>query len=96
MNGVVIFRSDVAIRELAEMIRRIVGFRGEIVWDTSKPDGTPRKLLDSSRLFALGWRPQVNLEAGIRRVYEHFATVTAPGEIPHNLRAAQPATLISP
>jgi len=64
------YGSDVTIRELAEMVRRIIGFRGEIVWDTSKPDGTPRKLLDSSRLFALGWRPTVDLETGIRLVYE--------------------------
>jgi GDP-L-fucose synthase len=66
------FGSDVSIRELAEMIKRIVGFEGELVWDTSKPDGTPRKLMDSSRLFALGWRPQVQLEQGIRLAYEDF------------------------
>ena len=64
--------SDVSIRELAETVRRIVGFQGEIVWDASKPDGTPRKLMDSSRLFALGWRPQVSLETGIQIVYEDF------------------------
>ncbi len=51
---------------------RIVGFRGEIIWDTSKPDGTPRKLLDSSRLRALGWEPQVDLETGMRLAYEDF------------------------
>jgi GDP-L-fucose synthase len=62
----------VSIRELAEMIKRIVGFEGELVWDTSKPDGTPRKLMDSSRLFALGWRPEVQLEQGIRLAYEDF------------------------
>ena len=67
------YGTDVTIRELAETVRRVIGFRGEIVWDTSKPDGTPRKLLDSSRLFAMGWRPQVDLETGIRRVYESFA-----------------------
>lgn len=66
------FGSDVTIRELAEIVRRIVGFKGEIVWDTSKPDGTPRKLMDSSRLFALGWKPQIDLEAGIRLAYEDF------------------------
>jgi GDP-L-fucose synthase len=64
--------SDVTIRELAETIRRIVGFQGEIVWDPSRPDGTPRKLMDSSRMFALGWKPQVNLETGIRLAYEDF------------------------
>jgi GDP-L-fucose synthase len=66
------FGSDVSIRELAEMIKRVVGFDGQIAWDTSKPDGTPRKLMDSSRLFALGWKPQVNLETGIRLAYEDF------------------------
>jgi GDP-L-fucose synthase len=64
--------SDISIRELAEMIKGIVGFKGAIEWDTSKPDGTPRKLMDSSRLFALGWKPQVDLQTGIRRAYEDF------------------------
>jgi len=66
------YGSDVTIRDLAETIKRVVGFHGEIVWDTSKPDGTPRKLMDSSRLFALGWRPQTDLEAGIRLVHADF------------------------
>jgi len=64
--------SDVSIQQLAELVRKTVGFRGEIKWDTTKPDGTPRKLMDSSRLFALGWKPQVNLETGIRLAYEDF------------------------
>jgi GDP-L-fucose synthase len=63
---------EVSIRELAEMIKRAIGFRGAIQWDQSKPDGTPRKLMDSSRIFALGWKPEVNLETGIRRAYEDF------------------------
>ena len=58
--------TEVTIRELAEMVRAAVGFRGEIVWDTTKPDGTPRKLMDSSRLLSLGWKPLVGLEDGIR------------------------------
>src|SRR5438445_3082790 len=66
------YGNDVTIKELAETVRRIVGYQGEIAWDTSKPDGTPRKLLDRSRLLALGWRPQVDLETGIRRAYEDF------------------------
>jgi GDP-L-fucose synthase len=66
------YGSDITIRELAKLLKRIVGFRGDIVWDTSKPDGTPRKLLDSSRLFALGWKPTIDLETGIRAVYEEF------------------------
>jgi GDP-L-fucose synthase len=64
--------TEISIRELSELVRRIIGFPGEIVWDTSKPDGTPRKLMDTSRLFALGWRPKVNLETGIRLAYEDF------------------------
>jgi GDP-L-fucose synthase len=64
--------SELTVRELAETVARVVGFRGEIVWDVSKPDGTPRKLMDSSRIFALGWRPQVGLEEGIRLAYEDF------------------------
>lgn len=64
--------SDLSVRELAETVKHIVGFAGEIVWDTSKPDGTPRKLMDSSRLLALGWKPQVDLRTGIRLAYEDF------------------------
>ncbi len=64
--------TEVSIRELAELIRRTVGYEGEIVWDVTKPDGTPRKLLDSSRLFALGWQPQVDLETGIALAYADF------------------------
>ncbi len=68
--------SEVSIKELAELVGRIVGFAGKIVWDTSKPDGTPRKLMDSSRLFALGWRPRVSLEEGIRLSYKDFLSRT--------------------
>ena len=64
--------SEVSVRDLTENVKRIVGLEGDIVWDTTKPDGTPRKLLDSSRLFSLGWRPQVDLETGIRLAYEDF------------------------
>lgn len=60
------------IRELAETARRIVGFPGEIIWDASKPDGTPKKLMDSSRIFALGWRPKTDLETGVRLAYEDY------------------------
>jgi len=63
---------DLAVKDLAELVKRIVGFSGHIVWDTSKPDGTPRKLLDSSRLLALGWRPQVDLATGLRLAYQDF------------------------
>lgn len=66
------YGSDLSIKELAETVQRVIGFPGEIVWDSSKPDGTPRKLMDSSRLFALGWRPNVGLEEGIRLSYQDF------------------------
>jgi GDP-L-fucose synthase len=63
---------DLSIRELAEKVARVTEFTGEIVWDTSRPDGTPRKLMDSSRIFALGWRPQIDLDHGIALAYEDF------------------------
>src|SRR5437870_284679 len=66
------YGSDVSVRELAETVKRVIGFEGQIIWDKSKPDGTPRKLMDSSRLFALGWKPQVDLEMGIRLAYQNF------------------------
>ena len=60
---------EVTIRELAETMRDVTGFAGEIVWDTSKPDGTPRKFLDSSRIQALGWRPRHSLREGLAETY---------------------------
>src|SRR5215471_8626314 len=63
---------DLSICELAEIVRRVTGYTGRLTWDRSKPDGTPRKLLDSSRLFALGWKPQLSLEEGIRLAYADF------------------------
>jgi GDP-L-fucose synthase len=68
------YGSDLSVLQLTEIVKRIVGFEGEIVWDGSKPDGTPRKLMDSSRLFALGWKPQVDLETGIGLAYQDFLT----------------------
>ena len=59
-------------RRTAEAVKRVVGYEGEIVWDKTKPDGTPRKLMDSSRIFALGWRPRIGLEAGLRLAYADF------------------------
>ena len=64
--------SEISIKDLAETVSRIVGFDGRIIWDASKPDGTPRKLMDSSRLFALGWKVRTDLESGIRLAYEDF------------------------
>ncbi len=63
---------DIEIRRLAELIKEIVGFRGEIEYDTTKPDGTPRKLLDVSRLNQLGWKHTTTLEEGLRKTYEWF------------------------
>ncbi|WP_317197566.1 GDP-L-fucose synthase family protein [Sphingobacterium bovistauri] len=63
---------DITIKDLAETIQKIVGHRGEINWDSSKPDGTPRKLMDVSKMNELGWKHQVELEEGIQRTYEWF------------------------
>jgi GDP-L-fucose synthase len=62
--------TDVTIRELAETVMEIVGFQGRIVFDASKPDGTPRKLLDVGRLAGLGWQARMSLRDGIRKAYE--------------------------
>jgi GDP-L-fucose synthase len=61
---------DLSIRELAELAARVTGFVGELVFDATKPDGTPRKLMDVSRLSALGWQPKIGLDEGVRAVYE--------------------------
>lgn len=63
---------DITVRELAELIGSVVGYSGELRFDTSKPDGTPRKLLDISRVTSLGWRPKIPLESGIERTYAWF------------------------
>jgi len=63
---------DVTIREMAETMKRVVGFEGELVFDTSKPDGAPRKLIDVSRLSAMGWRYAIGLEEGLQKTYEWF------------------------
>jgi GDP-L-fucose synthase len=65
---------DLTIRELAEIIARVVGFAGRVATDPTKPDGTPRKLMSGARLAALGWRPRIELEAGIRETYEWYLT----------------------
>jgi len=65
---------DVTIRDLAGLIRDIVGYEGEIVYDTTKPDGTPQKLLDVSRLHRLGWEARISLEDGIKQAYEWYAS----------------------
>ena len=63
---------EVTIRELAESVREVVGFKGELVFDTAKPDGTPRKLLDVTRLKSMGWSPKFTLKKGIELAYEDF------------------------
>jgi GDP-L-fucose synthase len=63
---------DVTIRELAETVAEVAGFKGRLVFDSSKPDGTPRKLLDTSRLASLGWQPKIRLRAGIEQTYAWF------------------------
>jgi GDP-L-fucose synthase len=72
--------SDLTIRELAELVRRVVGHQGEIRWDATKPDGTPRKLLDVSRIRGLGWAPHVGLEEGLRRTYDWYRGTLREGE----------------
>ncbi|WP_409151359.1 GDP-L-fucose synthase family protein [Sphingobacterium sp. BS-2] len=63
---------DISIRELAELIKEVVGFQGELEFDSSKPDGTPRKLMDVSKLTSLGWKAKTNLKEGIKLAYEDF------------------------
>ena len=69
---------DVTIRTLAETVSEVLGFSGDLVFDTTKPDGTPRKLLDMSKLFSLGWRPRIALADGIRQAYESFLQTLKP------------------
>ena len=64
--------TDVTIRELAETVMDVIGFKGQIVFDSSKPDGTPRKLLDVSRMKQLGWQAKTSLRAGIEQAYANF------------------------
>jgi GDP-L-fucose synthase len=63
---------DVTIKELAEMVKKIVGFEGNLMWDTTKPDGTPRKLMDVSKLHAQGWKHTIELKEGIKLAYQDF------------------------
>jgi GDP-L-fucose synthase len=63
---------DCTIQELAELIKKTVGYKGDIVFDPTKPDGTPRKLLDVSRLHKLEWKHKTSLEEGLRKTYEDF------------------------
>lgn len=67
---------DVSIKELAEIVKEVVGYQGEIIWDTSKPDGTPRKLLDVSKLHSLGWKHSIEIADGVRSTYEWYKNNT--------------------
>jgi GDP-L-fucose synthase len=73
--------SDVTIRELTEMVAAVTGFSGRIAWDASKPDGTPRKLLDVSRLTALGWQARISLREGLEKTYASFLAEQAAGTL---------------
>jgi GDP-L-fucose synthase len=71
---------DVTIENLAALVKQIIGFQGEIVWDTAKPDGTPRKLMDVSKLHGLGWHHKIALEDGIKLAYQDFLKLTEAGK----------------
>jgi GDP-L-fucose synthase len=72
---------DIAIRELAELIRQVIGYEGALEFDRSKPDGTPRKLVDVSRITRLGWKPEIGLEDGIRMTYDWYLRNMVEGGI---------------
>jgi len=63
---------DISIKELAETLKFIINFKGELIWDHSKPDGMPRKLMDSSRIINLGWRPKIDLKTGLLNTYQWY------------------------
>ncbi|MFI5677340.1 GDP-L-fucose synthase family protein [Streptomyces cellulosae] len=71
---------DLTIRELAEMVASVVGYEGAVEWDPLQPDGTPRKVLDISRITALGWKPEISLRDGIRSTYEWYVRLLQTGE----------------
>ena len=64
--------NDISIRDLAIIIKKIIGFQGNITWDNSKPDGTPKKLMDISKMESLGWKYSTNIEEGIKKTYDWF------------------------
>ena len=66
------FGEDLTIRGLSEIVQETVGYKGNVIWDSTKPDGTPRKLMDSSKLHGMGWKPQITLEDGIKRVVANY------------------------
>ena len=64
--------NEITIKQLAETIKKVVGFQGEIIWDSSKPDGTPRKLMDVSKMKSIGWTYSTELDIGIEKTYKWF------------------------
>ena len=66
------YGEDFTIKEISDIVRDVVGYNGEIVWDTSKPDGTPKRLLDTSKLFNMNWRPKINLTVGLKQTYSWY------------------------
>lgn len=72
---------DVTIKQLVESVKRVVGFKGKLVWDTAKPDGTPRKLLDVSKLHSLGWKHTISLDEGLKTTYAWFVENLAKGTV---------------
>jgi GDP-L-fucose synthase len=76
---------DISIRELAELVARVVGYEGEVEWDATKPDGTPRKLLDTGRLKGLGWTPRIGLEDGVRGTYGWYVNTDGIGNVNVNV-----------
>jgi GDP-L-fucose synthase len=73
--------SDITIKELTEIVATVVGFKGRIVWDATKPDGTPRKLMDVSRLTSLGWQARVGVREGVEKTYASFLAELAAGKL---------------
>ena len=66
---------EISIKELAEIIRDVTGYKGDIVFDSSKPDGTPRRVLDNSKITAMGWEPKTDIRDGIKKEYEYYLNV---------------------
>ena len=69
------------IRELTELVAQVTGFKGQIKWDATKPDGTPRKLMDVSRLTALGWKAKIGVREGVEKTYASFLAEKAAGTL---------------
>jgi GDP-L-fucose synthase len=87
---------DISIDALADLIQEIVGYSGEIVWDTSKPDGTPQKLLDVSRINQLGWEPSIDLRSGLEQTYKWYVNSGLAQEPMTNLKFAEKKTEVLP